>query len=162
MLLMEFEEAVLAEMLRDRLEKVFKAEVSVEVKRLENVESSYDGKRRQYNAVRLLEDLGPVDTYTLILTDRDLYVPGLNYVFGYAPGMKGLVSVYRLKPPKLFYDENLYFLRVVKECLHEVGHMLGLLHCKSPGCVMNFSNNVFEVDLKSDSFCSKCLSKLST
>ncbi len=87
----------------------------------------------------------------------DLYVPGMNYVFGEArcPGRVAVVSTRRLKPTSnaktaLFSD------RVLKEAVHEIGHTLGLRHCPDPLCVMHFSEQISDTDRKSARFCADC------
>ena len=63
------------------------------------------------------------------VTDVDLYVPRLNFVFGEAecPGRAALISLCRLRSE--FYgdssDSGLLVERSVKEAVHEVGHTLG-------------------------------------
>jgi len=72
-------------------------------------------------------------------------------------------------------EHNRYRLRALKEAVHELGHTFGLVHCthearSNPAlrdqagedaygrkCVMNFANNVVEVDLKDKNFCPNCL-----
>jgi len=94
------------------------------------------------------------------VTTLDLYVSGLNFVFGEAhcPGKVALISLFRLNPE--FYgqpaDKQLFFERGVKEAVHEVGHTLGLAHCKNSSCVMFFSNSILDTDRKKSSFCEKC------
>lgn len=46
-----------------------------------------------------------------------------------------------------------------KEAIHEIGHILGLTHCKEP-CVMAYSNSLPEVMRKSDELCEKCRRRL--
>ena len=96
----------------------------------------------------------------LLIGDIDAYVKGLNFVFGHADPNAGVAAVYtrRLKPEFYGYvpDLMLYAKRAAKEVVHEIGHLLGLGHCTIPGCVMNFSNSIYEVDEKSDDFCDKC------
>lgn len=92
------------------------------------------------------------------ITPYDIYSDGLNFVFGIAsPHYRAAVVSYaRLLTP----DRELFISRVRKEITHEMGHVFGLEHCTTPGCVMNFSNSLYEVDLKSENFCDRCRKKL--
>ncbi len=124
--------------------------------------SAYDPHRRQFSAGKLLERIKAVHLPNMLkvigITDTDLYEEGLNFVFGVGElkGSCALVSTHRLKTK----DERLFFERTFKELNHELGHTFGLLHCSTPGCVMNFSNSVFEVDQKSRFFCERCKKRL--
>jgi archaemetzincin len=94
----------------------------------------------------------------------DLCSPVLTFVFGQAQldGPGAVVSTYRLRSE--FYglpaDEGLLVDRAIKECVHELGHAFGLVHCRYYGCVMYPSTAVDEVDLKGSSFCGRCASLL--
>lgn len=98
-------------------------------------------------------------------TAEDLYVPGLNFVFGLASVREGaaVVSLHRLREP--FYgrpsDESLMLRRTIIEAAHELGHLLGLGHCKDPRCVMFFSNSILDTDSKTSLLCANCRRKVS-
>jgi len=125
-------------------------------------QSAYNPIRRQYNASKILERLKTTELPSMLkligITDVDIYEENLNFVFGIGQlgGKCALVSTYRLMDK----DERVFFERVFKEINHELGHTFGLTHCSIPGCVMNFSNSVFEVDQKSRYLCPKCKGKL--
>ncbi|RLG80887.1 MAG: hypothetical protein DRO09_02570 [Thermoprotei archaeon] len=98
------------------------------------------------------------------IADVDGYIPGLNFVFGVAfPSLKtATVYLTRLRYG-VSKDRESYtkFLeRVIKEVMHELGHLLGLRHCSNPRCVMHFSNSIFDTDMKSWRFCSRCFREL--
>lgn len=74
-----------------------------------------------------------------------------------------IVSTLTLK--EKFYNrkdnQDLFTERVIKETIHEIGHLiLGPKHCENELCVMHFSNNVEEIDFKSIYLCEKCRQKL--
>lgn len=97
--------------------------------------------------------------YVLALTHEDLFAPGLNFVFGIAqaPGRACVVSAARLMSGA---DARLLQARLLKEAVHEVGHLLGLGHCADTRCVMHFSNRLADTDRKADVYCSRCVKQL--
>jgi archaemetzincin len=130
---------------------------------------AFDEARRQYYAnviLRMVEDYAQKQSRfdrILGLVDVDISVPRLNFVFGAAQrlGKAALVSLWRLRPE--FYGrsstQELVYERSVKESVHELGHTLGLDHCPNPFCVMHFSNDILETDVKKSLFCSQCSDK---
>lgn len=127
----------------------------------------YSEERDQYYSTKLIEYA--LLNYSefkkiLMITDFDLYVPVLTFVFGEAQlnGKAAIVSAHRLYPE--FYglppNDELFISRLIKEINHELGHTYGLRHCFNFECVMHSSSNVDEIDIKSENFCNKCLEKL--
>lgn len=117
---------------------------------------SYDPRRRQYQAEACLAAVRAVASARVLgIAKDDLYVDGLNFVFGLAerPGKAAVISLYRLQSG---VDAQTYRQRVVKEAVHELGHTLGLNHCPEPGCVMHFSNSLRDTDRKGTGFCAAC------
>ncbi|NVM00775.1 MAG: archaemetzincin family Zn-dependent metalloprotease [Candidatus Helarchaeota archaeon] len=97
------------------------------------------------------------------VTEVDLYVPSLNFVFGVAISRACMISIHRLNPK--FWgvggltNQNLFLERTLKESIHELGHTLGLSHCENY-CIMRFSNTIMDTDDKPKEFCSNCSKKL--
>jgi len=125
-------------------------------------------EREQYHATLLLAELlkhRPASADHIVgITEVDLYIPVLTFVFGQAQlgGPGAVISVMRLHPQYygLPSDEGLLLDRAVKEVVHELGHGFGLVHCPDYSCVMSSSTYVEGVDLKQDGFCSDCLDLL--
>jgi len=126
---------------------------------------SYDSKRKQFNSSRILAKINNFGKKhglerVLGITDVDLFVPHLNFVFGEAEygGRAAIISLFRLRPEfyNQNYDRELLVERSVKEAVHELGHTLGLGHCDNPKCVMFFSNSISDTDRKGALLCEKC------
>jgi archaemetzincin len=121
---------------------------------LELIAPAYNAKRKQYDAAALLEYLIRIkgNEIALWVVARDMYCKDMDYVFGYAAQRYGAVlSVHRLRSADL----------VMKEALHEVGHVLGLRHC-SNRCFMRFSNTLEEAQSKPYRLCETCMSLVKT
>lgn len=89
------------------------------------------------------------------VTDVDLFIPVLTFVFGEAQlgGAAAIVSVARLREPA---SARLTGERLLKEAVHEVGHTFGLVHCRSNVCVMARSPALPAVDVKTGRLCDDC------
>ena len=85
-------------------------------------------------------------TKILAICDFDAYSGHLNFVFGEAYVDGSISAIYLPRLRQEFYglkpDEPLFFQRLVKEAVHELGHAFGLNHCKNIKCVMHFSNSL--------------------
>jgi archaemetzincin len=131
-------------------------------------EAAYDRKRGQYQSVEIMKMLAqhapPDATRLLGVTDVDLAIPMLTFLFGQAhlDGPIAVVSLCRLRQE--FYglpaNESLLRERTVKEVLHELGHTFGLAHCSEPKCTMSLATHIELVDAKEEQYCARCGSHL--
>ena len=126
---------------------------------------AYDEKRKQWRTAPILKWLleqGPGAGKVLGITDQDLFIPILTFVFGEAQlgGAAAVVSTARLTEPAPRPDPRLFAERVAKECVHELGHAMGLVHCGTPLCAMGRSASVRDVDRKSGGLCDDCRARL--
>jgi len=157
----------LLELLAGILTKTFFITFSI-AEPIDILEHAFNARRKQYYSTSILKTLR--ETYhaekVLGIIDKDLFVPDLNFVFGEADihGRVAVISITRLRQEfyGLPHDENVFFDRVVKEAVHELGHTYGLRHCSDHTCVMFFSNSLLDTERKSRSFCSRCMKKLET
>jgi archaemetzincin len=67
-----------------------------------------------------------------------------------------VVSTARLSEDAALLGRTILGERLAKESVHELGHVLGLLHCGTPGCVMGRSAGVRDVDAKGHALCEAC------
>jgi archaemetzincin len=126
---------------------------------------TFDPKRRQHLSGRMLGWLlqaAPPEGKLLGLTDQDLFIPILTYVFGEAQlgGRVAVASTARLREDLGLAGERLFVERLVKEAVHELGHAYGLVHCQVPRCVMSRAAGVRDVDEKSLQICPRCRHRL--
>ena len=127
-------------------------------------EPAFHIDRRQYHSSEILariQNLVSNDTWRILgVAEVDLYIPILTYVFGEAQmgGPCSVLSTHRLRQEfyGLPHDRELFFSRVVKEAVHEVGHTLNLTHCDEYRCAMASSHAVEWIDLKEHNLCPGC------
>lgn len=125
---------------------------------------AYNSERNQFEGEKILRELDrlefPDAQRVLGIVDVDLYSDDLNFIFGQAEvlGRNCLISVYRLDPRfyKEKYLEKIFYIRILKEAMHELGHTFGLGHCPEKTCVMHYSNTLEDTDYKEDRFCKRC------
>ncbi len=131
-------------------------------------EFAFHGERLQYHSSEILARMRTLitpQTWRILgVAAVDLYIPILTFVFGEAQvgGTCAVVSLHRLRQE--FYglpeDGKLLYERSLKECVHELGHTLNLIHCDDYRCAMAPSHAVEWIDLKESSLCSSCHSRI--
>ncbi len=156
-------DALLLQSLRRDLEK----HLGMPVRLMGNMavpDASFDRSRNQYHSTKILKEIlteVPADALKVLgVIDKDLCIPILTFVFGEAQlgGTASIVALARLRQE--FYglptDRDVFYERLCKESLHELGHNFGLTHCRNRECVMYLSNTVLDVDRKGISYCRDC------
>ena len=161
--------------LKQKLDKIFE-HVFSEIQIIEEVkefpESSFNPEWNKYSAPLILLDITEFVNQTnfdkvLGITSLDLYEPERDLIYGLAQyGSDAKAAIISLHP---FYEEfykplpnmELFLLRLIKEAIHEIGHLLGLDHCTNK-CVMMRSEVVLDVDKKPASFCDICWKNISS
>ena len=152
--------------IRERAVSEFEAPVR-EIE-LPGLEFAYDAVRGQYGSIPVLEmlvRLCPGDALKLLgLTERDLFIPVLTFVFGHAQlgGRTAVVSLARLHQEFYGLEPNreVFLERAQKEALHECGHMFGLVHCPDGNCAMSLASGVRQIDFKRAAFCARCAARI--
>jgi archaemetzincin len=118
-----------------------------------------DARRGQHSSreiLRWLVTARPSHTDRVLgVTDVDLFIPILTFVFGEAQleGPAAVVSTLRLAQG---VSRATATQRLAKESVHELGHTFGLVHCDVATCVMTRSASVRAVDVKGAQLCPDC------
>ena len=122
--------------------------------------------KTRYEASKILAKFDGKDNL-LILTEKDIACKNDKpkvaewgiFGLGRRPGKVCVISTFRLKRN---VSKDLSHERLVKVCLHEIGHNIGLEHCTSgTNCMMNDANGTIrEVDSEKLWFCEACMSKV--
>ena len=129
----------------------------------------FDKNRMQWksdNILLWLQDRYKPDRGNKLLAtcEFDAYSSGLNFVFGQAQIDGRVSAIYLPRLRQEFYgldtNKSLFYQRIIKETVHELGHAYGLKHCNKPMCVMHFSNSLPDTDIKQNSFCDICRTQI--
>lgn len=129
---------------------------------------AFDKQRNQWDSSKLLEWLlkkfkQNKETKILALFDIDAYSSAFDSVFGEAYYQGRIAAVYFPRLRQEFYglkpNSLLFYNRLVKESIHELGHVFGFVHCRNRRCVMHFSISLRYVDTKERRFCQSCVNK---
>jgi archaemetzincin len=128
--------------------------------------ASFNSDRQQYLSLMIIEEIARMELAlpALAICAEDIYAQGLNFIFGEADQEKGIAIISTARLSQEFYggspDPERLAERVEKEAVHEVGHLLGIPHCRDPECVMRYSNTLSHTDRKSAVLCPHCRLRL--
>jgi len=125
---------------------------------------SHNVIRNQYFSTVILQKLELLKAsqreIILGLLEDDLYSASTPFIVGDSDriGSCAVVSYFRIRQE--FYglpeDERLVFKRILKESSKHLGRILGLTLCRNPRCVMYYSDDMFDIDQKSEKLCDIC------
>ena len=128
--------------------------------------SAFDGSRSQYDAIELLKRLKeslPADALGLLaVTDSDIFIPSVNFVFGLGSYRQrvGVLSLQRYgHDMRLVGEAGTVLRRSLTVAVHEFGHVLSMRHCTAFRCVMNGTNSLREADSHPLHLCPVCRRK---
>jgi archaemetzincin len=123
---------------------------------------AFDPRRGQHSSTQILRWLVEREHpggRIVAVTDVDLFIPVLTYVYGEAQlgGRGAVVSTARLGLDlEALANPRVRIERAIKETVHELGHTFGLLHCDRRSCVMSRSVTLIDVDSKRPELCAGC------
>ena len=132
-------------------------------------ESAYYEQRKRYRAEKILEYLYSLRTDKIekivgltisdISTTKDPYDDWGIFGMAFINGSTCVVSTFRLGEGKV--DTARFHKRFKKVITHEVGHILGLPHCPTPGCLMHdVQGRIATVDGSDGRLCRRCRESL--
>lgn len=161
LVLFDYIESRLLNYLAKELTGVFQAEIILGAKQ-PLPSASFNQYRNQYRASAFLEMLKKMQLNGKVIgiSNVDIYIQNFDFIFSVAdPSTQvAVVSLTRLTPIyyKMYQDDSVYWMRVLKECIHATGRLYGLEHCYRQECVMHSSNSIMNIDIKSERLCGDC------
>lgn len=125
---------------------------------------AYDVIKGQYFSTMIIQKLELLKASEkekiLGIIEDDIYSTRQHSLVSDADAVGGtaLVSLFQLK--QQFYglpdDEKMIYQRLVKEATRVVGALFSIPYCRNPKCVMYNSNEMFDIDQKTEKFCDIC------
>jgi len=140
----------------DAFDEALMEDLGLPIQQVAGPESALDS-RGCFRADRLARFFAPADKKlrTLVLTGRDIEAGNCSSLFGYADRRRkvAVVSTCRISVP---HDIRKTRSRLRNVIAHELGHLRGLAHCDTPGCLMGAAGNAAELDSRREEPCGRC------
>lgn len=155
------------EVIRKPLEEIYRRRTEVGSS-LPVPKYAYNPTREQYHSSAILKRVetsrDPRWEAAIGLTEADLFVPEVPFIFGEADRStrSALISLRRLRPEAGPAETRRDILtrRFISEVIHQVGLIRGLAHCPNNRCVMYFASAVNEIDKRGSGLCANCRKRL--
>ena len=96
--------------------------------------------------------------------EEDIYLPDEPYILGHSDMVSGtaVVSLFRIRQE--FYglpeDESKVYVRMFKQAIHQLAHLFEMTSCRNPRCINYYSQNMMDIDNKTEKFCDICKRQL--
>jgi len=129
---------------------------------------AYNETRNQYYARIILSKLERVKAnqreMIVGICEEDLYLPNIHYIVGYSDALAGtsVISMFHFRQE--FYglpeDDKKVYPRLYKEVVHQIARLYSIRPCANPSCVHYESEEMIDIDHKSDHLCDVCLRQL--
>lgn len=152
------------------LEKRFTTKVHIAMdKKMPDPDYAYDFEAKKHIAMYILTEMMKLDipngAKILGVANVDLFVHRSvdEFIFGQAQfgrtSKAALISMYRMNPFSYVggkANDKLLAERMIKEAIHELGHVFGMRNCPEPECVMSLPKGIKDLDRKTNNFCINC------
>lgn len=146
---------------------VFNRSVDI-LKGMKMPSEAYNVVRNQYYATVLtakLERLKANSREKIVgVCEEDLYLPDEHNILGYSDTVGGTAVVSLFEIRQEFYglpeDDKKIYPRLLKESIHQAGHLFDLSDCRNSRCVNYYSQMMADIDNKGEKFCDICQRQL--
>ncbi|MFH2037415.1 MAG: archaemetzincin [Candidatus Zixiibacteriota bacterium] len=160
-------EFMLVNRLATNIGPIFGRSVDI-LKGMKMPEESFNVIRNQYYASIIQAKLERVKAnpreIIIGICEEDIYLPDEAWVIGNSDDVLGtsVVSLFRIRQE--FYglpeNDNMVYSRLFKQAVHHLAHLFELPSCKNAKCINYFSQEMFDIDNKSEKFCDICRRQL--
>lgn len=122
---------------------------------------AFNKDRKQFNTSAVMRRLNTVREigipWLLGITDVDLFVPDMSFVYGDADreGRVAVMSLNRLKA-----EGDAWKRRAYVEAVHLAGHLVGLAACEDARCAMFTATTITDAERRQLQLCTNCRNEL--